>query len=159
MQSLFNHWTSVGFQEKQLSSEWLTLLSPNHLFSVLSTASVYSGSQGPGRKCMSGLLRSTIMYCRVFNWGSFHERPFLHPLRRAWKFRACSFQDNFLLTSTVVLAEHTMVQNGSNCGKILEYEYLNNNGGYFPEACWLQQFCCNVTLWVMLAEQWPVTGS
>lgn len=151
--SLFNHCISVRFQEKQLSSEWLTLLSPNHLSPVLSMASTHSGSQGPGMKCVSGLLRSTIMYCCVFNSGSFHERPFLHTLRRA-----CSLQDNFLFPSTVVVfidTENvfTMVQNSSNCGKILEYKHLNNNnGGYFPEACWLQWFCYKVTLWVILTE-------
>lgn len=123
----------------------------------LCMVSIYWGSQGPGMKCVSGLLRSTITYRCVFNWGSFHKRPFLQPLVKAWKFKASFFQDNFFLTSTVLFREDTVVQNSSNWGQILEYKHLNNNGGYFPEAVWLQQFCYKVTLWVMLAE--PLTES
>lgn len=150
MESLFNHCISVCFQEKQLGSEWLTLLSPNHLFSVLSMASIHSGSQGQAWNV-----------CRV------SSGPWLYTV--IFLIEVVSIKDHFCtpsgqlgnselappetITFTVVFTERTQCcRNKNNCGKILEHKHLNNSGGYFPEACWLQWFCYRVTLWVMLPE-------
>lgn len=81
-------------------------------------------------KCVSGL-HTVVVLTEVVSMKDLSSTPSEKPEN----LELVPSKISFLLTSTVVLAEDTMVQNSSNCGKILEYKHLNNNGGYFPEAC------------------------